>query len=112
VIRLTDICRGVFVCAASEHVLRFCQMVGCNACHLARCDCGLVWDPDRGRHTRSGIRITEDVYSRILAREGLAIEIEEQRKAFEEADAEKREKSPMAIAMRTMFGLRFARRPR
>jgi len=73
------------------------------------CSCGLPWDPDRGRHTRSGIRIPDDVYSRILAREGNALDVEETRKAFVEADSEKRSRSPEAIAMRALFGLRFVR---
>ena len=68
-IRLTDICSGECV-----------EVVG-----YYLCECGLPWDATRGRHTRGGVRITEDVYCRILAREGNAIDVEERREADREA---------------------------
>ena len=52
---------------------------------VLRCACGLPWDPERGHHTRSGIRLPPDVYSRILAREGEAIDVKARREAEREA---------------------------
>ena len=53
--------------------------------NYTHCCCGLPWDPERGWHTKSGIRIPPDVYSRILAREGEAIDVEARREADREA---------------------------
>jgi hypothetical protein len=83
VIKLSDICAGAICCP--DPGPDPCGGLDCLACPEAICSCGLPWDPDRRRHTRSGIRIPDDVYSRILAREGNAIDVEARREADREA---------------------------
>lgn len=70
-IKLSDICTG--------------ERVACSNSNGYVCSCGLPWDAERGRHTRSGIRLPPYVYCRILAREGEAIDVEERREADREA---------------------------
>ena len=83
-IRLRDICRGRCVCPSGDFESGRCND-DCDLCSEAECSCGLPWDAERGCHTVSGIRITYDVYARILAREGQAIETDERREAEREA---------------------------
>lgn len=80
-IRLSDLCPCARVCCAE---MSDCGS-DCAACPDAECSCGLPWDPERGAHTKSGLRLTPDVLTRILAREGQAIETEERREAELEA---------------------------
>ena len=74
-IRLTDICPGECVEHIGDHF----------------CKCGLPWWSVIDEwgfplpHTTRGLVLTRDVYSRILAREGNAIDVEERREADREA---------------------------
>jgi len=89
-IKLSDICEGIAICHSNDPTdARYCpgnsDPAHCDGCICAGCACGLPWDPERGWHTRSGIRLPPDVYSRILAREGEAIDVKARREAEREA---------------------------
>ena len=74
-IRLSDLCVGGCVCNSANPPWD-CDH-DCATCSDAECSCGLPWDPDRGAHTLSGIVLSPEVLSRILAREGEALEQQE-----------------------------------